>query len=501
MVPPCRVVFHIGQTKAGSTSIQNYLEAEREALLAQGILYPLSIMRRNNPFDQSRTAGHLLLLNALENAEVVEAFEQERAAHPHHTLVLSIENAFFDRPDSAVKALGSYLGDDTIEVCAVLRPQFDWLRSRYVENVLSGFSIRTDNFDHFVQDTMRQGVLDYYARLRHVAKLLGAAKAWAIPFTSDRGPLVTRFMQAADLPVTDPDAAASQHSNMREKSWLLVETKRRLNAICGGISLPLRLEIERDFRKLHASYAASSPEPAFCPKISLPAGQIARLERANRSLLSGDVMTQNLGLGYMGEVETIKPKAVSDLFRQGLRAAAAICDRHPAREALRGSLLRFTPEECDALVEALENVRVSSHLQAPETALLAACFDRRLVRLYLPPDRNFWRRTARLDGVTLQSPLAIRTTEAVADAGKPSSEALVVGDGSKLADIRQLLKQPTLRQVVLLEGARHLLDRLGLPPIYQRRDVGRCLFMTPQDQLRDVQPFHVLGDRKTGSVQ
>lgn len=70
-----------------------------DAMLAQGILFPRSIMKRNNPFDHSRTAGHLLLLHGLKGDGIMQAFRQELASHPHHTLILSIENMFSDQPD------------------------------------------------------------------------------------------------------------------------------------------------------------------------------------------------------------------------------------------------------------------------------------------------------------------------------------------------------------------------------------------------------------------
>ncbi len=482
MSPPRRVIFHIGQTKAGSTSIQNYLEAERDAMLAQGVLFPLSTMKRSNPFDHSRTAGHLLLLHGLKGDEIMQAFEQELASHPHHTLVLSVENMFSDQPDSVLEAMGRYFSADALEVWAVLRPQFDWLRSRHIENTLSGFSSRTDSFARFVQNAAQEGILDYPARLRHVAGLLGAGQIRAIPFTSDEGPLVTRFLQAAGLPVTDPDAAASQHSNIREKSGPLVEGKRRLNAVCAGIPVPLRLEIEHAFRRLHARSFADSQEPEFCPEIPLTAAQIEDLHRANQSLADEGIMVQPLELGQAGRAGAADPMTVSQLLRQGLRAAALICDRHPERKALQGSLLRFDPEECDALAEALEAASASTHLQAPETALLAACFDRRLVRLHLTPDRGVWRQMARLDGLMSPSPLVALAADKIGETGDPLPDVVVIGEGVEAARVLPLLNQSRLRQLILLEGARTLLPDLPLGT-HQRRDVGRCLFLTKPVQV------------------
>lgn len=47
-----RVVIHVGQTKAGSTSLQNYLEAKHDMLLQRGWLFPHTMLGRHNPFDK-----------------------------------------------------------------------------------------------------------------------------------------------------------------------------------------------------------------------------------------------------------------------------------------------------------------------------------------------------------------------------------------------------------------------------------------------------------------
>lgn len=479
-----RLTLHIGQTKAGSTSIQNFLDARRESLLAQGVLFPDLSASRTNPFDLERTAGHLTLLIALADnnmrAEEVTALNTELAANPSARLVLCAESLFAARSDAEIARLGTYFRDWDIELLAVLRPQFDWLRSRYVENTLSGFFFSTEGFARFVQKMVAAGVIDYHSRLRHLAGLLGAKWIRAIPMNSDQGPLVPRFLRAAGLPVTDYAAAASQRSNIRETSQLLVEGRRRFNALCTGIPLALRLEIERAFLKLHKNSFEAAHGYEFRPEIPLSEAQISDLRRSNQALVDDGTMAECLELGAPGRAMASDLPGAREFLQKGLQAAAQICEQYPERKALHGSLLRFGPDECAALAEALEGASVSTHLNAPDTALLAASSDHRLVRLHLAPGRDFWRRTSRLDAVTSPSPLVTRSTDTIGETGNPSSEVLVIGEGATADIAAPLLNQPGLRQVILLERARDLLHDLPLPP-YRLHATGRCLFLKMQD--------------------
>lgn len=485
MNPSRRVVIHVGQTKAGSTSLQNYLETQRDALLARGVLFPASGLSRKNPFDSTRTSGHLQLFLDLHGGDGA-AFGRELAACPHHTLVLSAENLFSDQPDAVLEAAGRHFSQDEVEVWAVLRPQFDWLRSRYVENVLSGFSAGTETFARFVEIGMERGILDYGARLRHVAGLLGARRIRAVPFLSEDpsadGALVPRFLEAAGIPVTDPGAAAGQHSNIREKSPVLVEAKRRLNILCAGLPLSERLEMEHDLRRHHAGSPGVPDDPEFRPGIPLGDAALAVLQRSNRTLADAGIMATPLDSGQSGTDAVADPEAVAGLVRRGMELATGICARSEDRARLRGCLPRFSFGEYEAMAAALEGGAVSTHLLAPETALLAAMAERRLVRLYLAPSRATWRLSARLDGLMSPSPVVARLTSAIGKEVEPPPQIVVAGAGTGAAMLAPLLKLPSVRRAILLEGARDLVQDLPLSGLFLR-NVGRCLFLakTPEE--------------------
>src|SRR5699024_1534422 len=104
---PRRLFLHIGETKAGSTSLQNWLEGRHDWLLERGQLFPRAGFGRGNASDPSRSAGHLHLLHLLRDGSLAE-FEAELAAAPDADLILSSENLFLDQPDAALSSLGEY---------------------------------------------------------------------------------------------------------------------------------------------------------------------------------------------------------------------------------------------------------------------------------------------------------------------------------------------------------------------------------------------------------
>ena len=114
-----RLILHVGQTKAGSTSIQNYLESQREALRGHAVLFPKSGMARQNPYDQDRTPGHLRLLSQIRTGDTSE-FESELAQDQNATVLLSVENIFSDVPEKTLLAAAEYFEDWDVEIIAVL---------------------------------------------------------------------------------------------------------------------------------------------------------------------------------------------------------------------------------------------------------------------------------------------------------------------------------------------------------------------------------------------
>ena len=156
LAPLRRIVLHVGQTKAGSTAIQNYLDTQRQALGSRGWLVPRSLFMRRNPFDPGRTPGHFGLITGLRKNDM-EAFEAELDASGCENVVLSVENLFGDQPDDMLIRIGSYLKNWRVEVLAVLRSYPDWAASRYVEEVMNGYDRGTLQMNAFMAELAAKG--------------------------------------------------------------------------------------------------------------------------------------------------------------------------------------------------------------------------------------------------------------------------------------------------------------------------------------------------------
>lgn len=483
-----RVTIHVGQTKAGSTSFQNYMDSQREALVIEGTLFPQSFLGRQNPYDLDRTPGHIELLRKLASGDLAE-FERELAEHPRAHVVLSIENLFVDQPDAALARLGDYFRDWDLRILAVLRPQLDWLRSRHVENVLSGFHSSTDGFATHIRAAMDSGALDYRGRLAHLGALLGARQVRAIRFQDEARPLVPRFLEALGLPLTDPGLAQQIHANRREKAPVLIEAKRRLNSLTGTLRLPERLELEHRLRHAAARIDGGAEDESL-PEVPLSAEELELLQAGNDALLAEGILDAPLDLGRPGEParppDPRTREATDSLFAEGLTLATRIARRagDPARFA--GSALGLSREQIAAIRQAVARHPVSLHLDAPESATLAACTEGRLVALLLPQRREAWPAMARLDRLETASPLiAVAPDESCADDPGlclaryhlPSPGLVVAGAGTGAGMLRAILGGMAAETVILLGDARRHLPDLPTDG-WRGRPVGDAMLLS-----------------------
>ena len=136
-----RVILHVGSTKTGSSALQNWLEANRDHLLSQGMHYPVTGTWREDGARRHRNPGHAALFRELETpagaGSLVQAMAEELAALPQrpHTLILSAET--LTGPDFWGKGRGfaricAALGG-RIEVHWVSRDKNAWMTSLWRE--------------------------------------------------------------------------------------------------------------------------------------------------------------------------------------------------------------------------------------------------------------------------------------------------------------------------------------------------------------------------------
>ncbi|KEO61181.1 hypothetical protein [Thioclava indica] len=487
-----RVVIHVGQTKAGSTSLQNYLEAERDMLLQRGWVFPRSILGRHNPFDKKRTPGHLPLLTRLSTQDTAE-FEAELAAAPEASVILSVENLFSDQPDKALERLGTFFNDWDVEILAVLRPQLDWLWSRYVENILSGFRCSTERFETYARKALDNGTLDYGRRIAHVQRLLGARKASAIQLSDEKGPLVARFLDFLGIPDIDETEAEKAHDNRRGRAAFLIEAKRRLNTLTKELSVIQRLELEHKLRQRAAEMAA---EPGFVGASPLTThfpfsnSDLEALQSRNDALFASGVLDSRLTLGrrdYLDETPPLEIAAATRrLFCDGVTMAAALAADSSEPDRFENSLLHLSSDVIAELSSVLERHQYSLHLDALETATLAACGDGHLATLLLPPCPLTYGVSAQWDRTETASPLVTLPVDidhiddmqaCLTRFGLPRPGVIVFG--SKISDT---VKSSVMRQIqppeaVFLDDSGDFFFNDPLPK-YRALSVGGCLFLS-----------------------
>jgi hypothetical protein len=157
-----RLVIHIGNPKAGSTSLQAWLARNRDRLADVGIDYP-ALRRRNDD------AAHRMLAHALDGTVQDEAaarqiglLETVLAETAHDTVVLSAEQLQAAAPRAGVPArLAEIAARHGFRPLAIvfLRPQASYLNSLYAHNVRRLFTAA--RFDVWLPKAMTEDRYDY----------------------------------------------------------------------------------------------------------------------------------------------------------------------------------------------------------------------------------------------------------------------------------------------------------------------------------------------------
>lgn len=412
-----RLLLHVGQTKAGSTAIQKYLTAQRDALLAQGILFPSSVLLRRNPFDESRTPGHYSLLQALSDAnfaDVLSTFNTEIAQHDTHTVIISIESLFSDQPDSMLVRLAEQFHDWEIEIVAVLRTISDWIASRYIEECLGGFRGSLRTFEQFCEDKFSLGAHDYAGRLEKLATIFQSGRIRVTNYDAvlaHKG-VVPAFLQKADLPSTNDDLALSIRANVREKELFLVEGKRRLNHVHAHLPPLVRQKLEHDIRDFAREIATQLPPDHLLftsDDISFPTNIYREIARSNVRLV--------YEFGLVTPLTDPKPKSVrshpaqhkrvidgaNEILKFGLHRMAPLLQSETSRTAAASAKLHpLALEGHEILIDQIIAARVILGLNPPDAAVIAACFHDKLP-VYLSSPSMILRNLSRISGAKLPS--------------------------------------------------------------------------------------------------
>lgn len=222
------LLLHIGRGKAGSSTIQNTIDRNRDGLRAAGVVVPTA---------SAEFRGHAVdVYNGMQGAEGhAGALPALRALldDPAHRHVFVSSEFLFTATRPEIERLKQAVGPHDVRIVVYLRAYPDWLRSLYAQGVKRGR--RTTDFDAFYEAAAKRApsraLLTRWAdafgwerlRIRHLGGL-------------EDGGLVADLAAVVGCPlVAGPDQNASPH-------WLETEFTRALygHAAARGAAAPPR---------------------------------------------------------------------------------------------------------------------------------------------------------------------------------------------------------------------------------------------------------------------
>ncbi len=264
-----RVFLHIGQGKTGTSTIQQFLVRNREALASRGYLYPVI----------SGPARHLeLSLYARPDSEMtgtsnwwrvpwdspaglrtaVERHLPDQIAESGCDNVVFSDEGLWRLPPARLITLIEALGPiDDLVIVVYLRRQDDHLVSRYKQSVRGG---KTHLLSELLARTATIGAWEYDATLRNLAATFPSARLVVRPYDSSRfrqRTLVDDFLEAIGLTDLDHDrdsaepllinASLDAHTTEYLRRWNVTHGRdrrmdRRLTKLADGPDLRLEAD-------------------------------------------------------------------------------------------------------------------------------------------------------------------------------------------------------------------------------------------------------------------
>lgn len=300
-----KLVLHIGTEKTGTTSVQAWLESNRDALSCRGIFLSNVLGRPNN-----RALAHAfqndvdpyLLPMGIRTAGDVKAFrtsilrklanEVKAAAKDHDLMIISSEQfhsrLFFDEEVSKLAHQLKKIFSDVTVVC-YLRHQLEMRRSFYSTLVRQGLFVALEDFDNNIDE--QSLYYNHEALVRRWEAAFGANQLLLREYMCDklhRGDVVQDF-RAYALPSLDPEGLMALDSAKNATlSALHIEAFRLINrwlpySIGMGV---LSKSNARAKRVLSAALDCVSPllrTPSFSQReLAIGEGIVSRFSESNR---------------------------------------------------------------------------------------------------------------------------------------------------------------------------------------------------------------------------
>jgi hypothetical protein len=259
-----RIIFHAGTPKTGTTSLQLFMDRNRDALLDRGVLYPRAgVLPPPEP-------KHHWIVTSLLNGDVANFTTMldraiSEARSDTHTILLSSEglsHRWWDFSPAGLDMLGSLATRFEMELWVFFREPVAFFRSLYVQTLknprLSGTCYGTDlSVDGMLCEPWFRKQLDYAGYIRDVERHLGPGSIRPFRYDGD-----TISAALAALKVTDLDCEPLREN--RTMGEVGVDLLRRINRhgldgearrhavglieqlddLLGGSANPLRLDAD-----------------------------------------------------------------------------------------------------------------------------------------------------------------------------------------------------------------------------------------------------------------
>jgi len=164
-------VLHIGYPKTGTTSLQQFLDANRERLREHGVLYPSPSPQHNLAWSMSGTGasgsrgapGYLFDPESLTFERLAEQIARSAA----DVVVLSSEEFVHRASQTAavrtVERFASEVGA-SIDVIVFIRPQYAYINSLYTQR--ARYFNERRSFEDFAREAVGLRLINYSKRLR-----------------------------------------------------------------------------------------------------------------------------------------------------------------------------------------------------------------------------------------------------------------------------------------------------------------------------------------------
>ncbi len=196
-----KLFLHVGLTKTGSTSIQNFCEVNRASLRAEGLLYPFTGVYKEEGGD--RGSGHNFLIRDIvdDDSVLLEKFKTEVQHAECPNVIISCENISYNplwRSKASLEKISKAFSEFDVIPILVKRSKLDWAFSMYKEAAIGGWLRREDSFSHYLDAETAVGSLDFDNISELLATCLGS-EVQEISLDRDGGDLIADFLSVVDI--------------------------------------------------------------------------------------------------------------------------------------------------------------------------------------------------------------------------------------------------------------------------------------------------------------